>query len=371
MTSQQDTQAIFFSLLRAGLWEQDCQPAPEATEWRAVFGLAGEQSVTGLVAAGLEHMAGSVPKADLHPFLMRVLAMEETNVRMNRFIAELMEQLRAQGIKACLVKGQGIAQCYERPLWRACGDVDLLLDAENYDKAKAFLPTIASKVEKEDSSVKHLAMTIGSWEVELHGTLRGGVSEQMDRMIDEVQVETCSNDQVRIWNNNGTEVPLPTMDNDIIFIFTHFLKHFFKGGIGLRQICDWCRLLWTYRDSIDLKLLARRLDDMGLRSEWKAFAAFAVQDLGMPVEAMPFYDAAPRWKRKARRIRAFILRVGNFGHNRDMSYYRKYPFLVRKTISLGRRLADFATHVLIFPLDSLSFLPRVLINGFRAAMKGV
>ena len=202
-------QAVFFSLLRAGLWEKDCQPAPEATEWRAVFGLAGEQSVTGLVAAGLEHMAGSVPKADLHPFLMRVLALEDTNVQMNRFIAELMEQLRAQGIKACLVKGQGIAQCYARPLWRACGDVDLLLDAENYDKAKAYLTTMASKVEKESPSVKHLAMTIGSWEVELHGMLRGGVSERMDGMIDEVQVETCSNDRVRIWNNNGTEVPLP------------------------------------------------------------------------------------------------------------------------------------------------------------------
>lgn len=371
MPLQQDTHEIFFSLLRAGLWEQDCQPAPEAAEWREVFRLAGEQSVMGLVAAGLEHMTGSVPKADLHPFLMRVLALEETNVRMNRFIADLMERLRAQGIMACLVKGQGIAQCYARPLWRACGDVDLLLDAENYDKAKAFLPTIASKVEKEDPSVKHLAMTIGSWEVELHGTLRGGVSDRMDRMIDKVQNDTCSNGQVRICNNNGTEVPLPTVDNDIIFIFTHSLKHFFRGGIGLRQICDWSRLLWTYRDSIDCELLSRRLDEMGLRSEWKAFAAFAVQDLGIPVDAMPFYDAAPRWKRKARRIRAFILRVGNFGHNRDISYYRKYPFLVRKTISLGRRLADFATHVLIFPLDSLRFLPRVLINGFRAAMKGV
>lgn len=371
MTSLQDTQAVFFSLLRAGLWEQTCSPTTEATEWREVFRLAGEQSVTGLVAAGVEHMSGSVPKAELHPFLMRVLALEGTNVRMNRFIAELMERLRAQGIKACLVKGQGIAQCYARPLWRACGDVDLLLDAENYDKAKAFISEIALKVEKENPSEKHLAMTIGSWEVELHGTLRGGVSERMDRMIDKVQNDTCSNGQVRIWNNNGTEVPLPTVDNDIIFIFTHFLKHFFKGGIGLRQICDWCRLLWTYRDSIDLKLLARRLDEMGLRSEWNAFAAFAVQDLGMPIEAMPFYDASPRWKRKAQRIRAFILRVGNFGHNRDMSYYRKYPFLVRKTISLGRRLADFATHVLIFPLDSLRFLPRVLIYGFGAAMKGI
>ena len=372
MNQQNTNISVFFYLLQAGLWEQDVQLVPdEDTEWRAVFQLADEQSVTGLVAAGLEHVACSVPKADLHPFLMRVLAVEDTNARMNRFIAELMERLRTRGIRAVLVKGQGIAQCYARPLWRACGDVDLMLDAENYEKAKAYLPTFASKVEKEDPRVKHLAMTIDSWEVELHGTLRGGVSKRMEAMIDAVQEETCTRGQVRLWDNDGTEVLLASADNDIIFIFTHFLKHFFKGGIGLRQICDWCRLLWTYRDSIDRALLERRIREMGLRSEWKAFAAFAVEYLAMPAEAMPFYDTAPRWRRKAARIQDFILRVGNFGHNRDSSYYRTKPFLVRKPISLGRRLADFATHVRIFPLDSLRFLLRVLIHGFLAAAKGI
>ena len=371
MTSQQDTQAIFFSLLRAGLWEHACSPAPEATEWRAVFRLAEEQSVTGLVAAGLELLEGSVPKAHLHPFLMRVLALEDTNVRMNRFIGELMERLRAQGIKACLVKGQGIAQCYARPLWRACGDVDLFLDSENYEKAKDWFSSTVHSGESEIPRRKHFACHYENWEVELHGTLRSGLWPRIDDGIDKVQTAVFAQNKFRIWHNGNVEVPLPSPDEDVLFILCHILQHFFKGGIGLRQICDWCRLLWTYRDSIDRALLARRLDEMGLRSEWKAFAAFAVQDLGMPVEAMPFYDAAPRWKRKASRIRDFILRVGNFGHNRDMSYYRKYPFLIRKTISLRRRLADFATHVLIFPLDSLRFLPRVLIHGFGAAMKGI
>lgn len=377
MKPQSNTLAAFFALLSTGLWEKRIRLFPlGSVDWQALYRLAEEQSVTGLLAAGLEQvdektLGLSVPKAEVRPFLMRVLAMEDTNARMNRFIGELFEKLREAGISAVLVKGQGIAQCYARPLWRACGDVDLLLDAENYERAKAFLSGIASKVEQEGTEVKHLAMFFGSWEVELHGTLRGGVSKRMDQMIDKVQEDTCLKGHVRHWNNGGVEIPLPAADNDIIFIFTHFLKHFFKGGIGLRQICDWCRLLWTYRDSIDRALLERRLRKMRLLSEWKAFAAFAVRDLGMPVEALPLYDPAARWARKAARIRAFILRVGNFGHNRDMSYYRKYPFLVRKTISLGRRLADFATHVCIFPLDSLRYLPRVLNNGFRAAIKGV
>ena len=377
MKRQKNTLTAFFSLLSAGLWRKRSHTFPLGqVDWKAVYRLAEEQSVTGLLAAGLEEvdqkmMDLSVPKAEVRPLLVRVLAMEDANARMNRFIGELFGKMREAGISAVLVKGQGIAQCYARPLWRACGDVDLLLDAENYEKAKAYLTTIASKVEKEGISVKHLAMTVDGWKVELHGTLRGGVSNRMDAMIDAVQVETCTKGQVRLWDNNKVAIPLPSANNDIIFIFTHFLKHFFKGGIGLRQICDWCRLLWTYRDSIDRALLERRIREMGLRSEWKAFAALAVQDLGMPAEAMPFYDPAARWKRKATRIRRFILRVGNFGHNRDMSYYRKYPYLVRKTISLGRRLADFFTHVLIFPLDSIRHFFRVLIHGFGAALKGI
>ena len=371
-----DTIETFFSLLRAGLWEKRIPVFPSGdVDWKGIYQLAEEQSVTGLLAAGLEQgdkneAEGSVPKAEARPFLMRVLTLEDTNARMNHFIGKLFEKLRDNGISAVLVKGSGVAQCYARPLWRAVGDVDLLLDATNFEKAKAFLPGFASQVGKEGSPVKQYVMTIGLWKVELHGTLRGGVSKRMDRVIDEVQDDTCTKGQVRIWENGGTEVPLPAPDNDIIFIFTHFLKHFLRIGIGLRQICDWCRLLWTYRDVIDRALLERRIRAMGVRSEWKAFAAFAVEDLGMPVDAMPFYDPAPRWKRKARRIRTFILRVGNFGNNRDASYYETRPFLVRKTISLGRRLADFATHVCIFPLDSLCYLFRVLMKGFGAALKG-
>ena len=34
---------------------------------------------------------------------------------------------------------------------------------------------------------------------------------------------------------------------------------------------------------------------MGLMSEWKAFAAVAVDWLGMPVEAIPLYSSNRKW----------------------------------------------------------------------------
>ena len=90
----------------------------------------------------------------------------------------------------------------------------------------------------------------------------------------------------------------------------------------------------------------------------------------MPVEAMPLYSGEERWARKAERICAFVLEVGNLGHNRDWSYLSKRPYLVLKAISLGRRIADSCRHVRIFPLDSVRYLPRIVLNGVLAAVRG-
>ncbi len=90
----------------------------------------------------------------------------------------------------------------------------------------------------------------------------------------------------------------------------------------------------------------------------------------MPSEAMPMYSPDKKWKRKADKICLFIMEVGNFGHNRDNSYYDKYPFLVRKFYSFGRRCGDLLRHARIFPLDSIRFFPGIVFNGLRSAANG-
>lgn len=113
----------------------------------------------------------------------------------------------------------------------------------------------------------------------------------MDREIKEVQKAVFFHGSVRSWQNGKTQVFLPGVDEDMFFVFTHFLKHFYKeGGVSLRQLCDWCRLLWTYRSSIDVRLLGKRLRSAGLISEWRAFAVVAVEYLGMPLDSILFYS---------------------------------------------------------------------------------
>lgn len=378
----------FFALVKAGLWEDGNADIriDGNTDWNYIYRLAQEQSVQGLVLRGIEELRAkgielNVPKVLLLQWIGDVQIIEQKNQAMNTFINQLIFDLRKSNIYTLIVKGQGIAQCYERPLWRSSGDIDLYLNEGDFQKAKIYFRTLVDKFDPDDDYTRHINMYYGEWVIEIHANQYCSLSPRIDNLLDEVHRDLFYNGNVRSWMNNGNQVFLPSADNDVIIVFTHFLKHFYKGGIGLRQICDWCRLLWTYRDTLDLGLLERRIRKAGLLDEWRAFGAYAVSYLGMPVEAMPLLDGkwkmkegrcviAARLKRKADRINEFIIEVGNFGHNRDTSYYGKYPFLVRKTISAWRRMKDLCRHAMIFPLDSLRFFFGMTISSFKAVSHG-
>lgn len=361
-------QQAFFALVRAGLWETEVRLSQfEKIDFNEVYRLAEEQSVVGLVTAGIEHVVDvKVPQEMVLQFIGTALQLEQQNLAMNVYVAQLIEKLRKKDIYAILVKGQGVAQCYERPLWRASGDVDLLLSDKNYQKAKTLLLPQAEEVELEYSTFKHLGMTMREgYVVELHGALYTRLSKRIDRGIDALQNDVFFNGSVRSWMNGSTQVFLSGANNDAIFVFTHILHHYYVEGIGMRQICDWCRLLWTYREKIDIKALSFRLDTMGLMSEWKALAALAVDWLGMPAEAMPLYSSDKKWSRKASKIIEFVLECGNFGHNRQRSLPNS--FVGGKLTSVWRKMRDFGRHARVFPWDSVKFFFHFLGDGLQLA----
>ena len=367
---------VFFLLVRAGLFgrtEGLEDFAPDGVDWAAVYQLAKEQSVEGLVAEGIEtvraewrktHTTPFVPKEWALRFSSLTLQLEQRNQDMNRFVAKLIYRLQKRDVYALLLKGQGVAQCYNKPLWRKCGDVDLLLRDEDSRKAKDYLLQFASFSKAENEYKKDFALKIAGWLVELHGSLRCGFSSRIDRELDKMFQDTFDGGNVRSWMNGKVEVPLLGKEDEVFYVFVHFLNHFYKSGVGIRQICDWSRLLWTFRDSLDFTALEARLKKMRLMSEWRAFGMFAVEYLGLPVEAVPFCCEGKKWKRKAGQILGFVLKTGNMGHNRRGKVKAK-SFLSRKMKSSGQRFCDLAHHFTIFPMDTLRFFPAIFLNGLH------
>ena len=346
----------------------------QSLDWGEVYHLAQEQAVQGLVLQGIEavheswlkvHGSSLISQMLLLQWIGEVQIIEQRNKEMNAFVAELIEKLRKADIYALLVKGQGVAQCYEKPLWRCSGDIDLLLSNDNYQKAKSALIPIASEVADEDETAMHQALVINGFDVELHGKMPFSLSMRVEDGIDDVLDDLLCRGNVRSWDCNGTQVFLPSPDNDVILVFTHFLHHFFIEGVGLRQICDWCRLLYTYKDSLNYELLELRIRKMGLMSEWKAFYNLASRYLGMPDldSELTIHDS--RFDKKADRIMELVLESGNFGHNKDLSYRARYSGLTYKIVAAWRRLKDFASLIPVFPLDAPKFYVTYILGKVK------
>lgn len=336
----------FLELVRAGLWGKEARLEQyEEIDFEEIYSLAGEQSVVGLVTAGFENIQDvRAPQEIVLQCIGETLQLEQTNKAMNQFIEKLVGEMLEADINTLLVKGQGIAQCYEKPLWRSSGDVDLLLSDSNYNKAKEYLLPLSSDNKPDERYSKHLGMNIDQWYVEIHGTLRTGLSGRIDKVVDDVQKDVFYGGNVRSWMNGKTTVFLPSPDNDVFFVFTHFIKHFYKEGMNLRQICDWIRLLWTYKDSLIHELLEKRVRKAGLLSEWKAFAALAVEFLGMPKDTMPLYDV--RGKKQAEQILKHILKGEPYSKVRD-------------TWAIAK----------IFPWHTIKFAPAIFFNVNRLKIK--
>lgn len=362
------TTEAFLALVRGGLWEKDVDLSPfREADWSEVLILAREQAVDGLVYAGLENLKkGGLSGEGYDLFRARVDSIREKSEAMNEMAGWLVGRLREEGVFAVLVKGQGIAQCYERPLLRSAGDIDLLLPPASYGKARKVLEPFAQECHGDRGlAAMHTDMKISNWTVELHGTVHCGLSRKSDRMLDTLRDSMSEGCNVRIWHNPEGDVFLPSPDFDIIIIFSHILQHFFKNGIGLRQICDLCRLLWTYRDEIDRDALGERLRAMGFTAEWKVFAALIVESLGMPAEAMPLYDGSPSVSRKAQKVLGFIFKVGNFNRKRTKGH-GKLGYFSRKLRSITMRLGDTIFLTGIFPKDAFRFFASTTVHGLEA-----
>lgn len=205
--------------------------------------------------------------------------------------------------------------------------------------------------------------------VELHGNLYSSLSYRVERELDAIYSDSFYKANVSSLEIGGTYVFKLGNENNIIYVFTHILQHYFHGGIGLRQICDWCRLLWTVKGEINVSSLKERLCKMGLLSEWRAFAYFAVSELGMEETAMLLYEENSRWKHLSDKIKAYLMTSGNFGH-RDLSYVKELSYVSRKIRSMKSVVSETILHIGTFPADSVRFFLYYLWIRTFALLRG-
>ena len=365
----------FFALIRSGLWGGKAASSPfdGGADWEALLRLASMQSLTGIFADG----AGTLPRELMPPaetarrLFVTVESIRRANRRLDTVLAELEAGLRREGIEGILLKGQGVARAYLHPELRMCGDIDLYPGkGDAYLRCCEIVRSLGESEGREDESEKHFHFNRRGCSIEIHSHVMLAadpfVNRRLQRWTDEMLDDPSKLRHVEI---NGVEVNLPPVDFDAVFILQHIANHLLKGGIGLRQLCDWSRYLHVHAAEIDRARLGNNLRTLRLMNCWQLFGWLAVNRLGLPEAEMPFYS--PRHEKRALRCLRIILRKGNFGHydkaarrNLDINY------ILRKMQTCRIVIGQHAELLRVIPAEVLRHLPWYLLDGIKRLFKG-
>lgn len=365
----------FFALIRSGLWGGKAASSPfdGGADWEALLRLASMQSLTGIFADG----AGTLPRELMPPaetarrLFVTVESIRRANRRLDAVLAELEAGLRREGIEGILLKGQGVARAYLHPELRMCGDIDLYPGkGDAYLRCCEIVRSLGESEGREDESEKHFHFNRRGCSIEIHSHVMLAadpfVNRRLQRWTDEMLDDPSKLRHVEI---NGVEVNLPPVDFDAVFILQHIANHLLKGGIGLRQLCDWSRYLHVHAAEIDRARLGNNLRTLRLMNCWQLFGWLAVNRLGLPEAEMPFYS--PRHEKRALRCLRIILRKGNFGQY-DKAARRNLDinFILRKMQTCRIVIGQHAELLRVIPAEVLRHLPWYLLDGIKRLFTG-
>ena len=301
--------------------------------WQRLYGFASKQALLGLCFQGIERLGKEYPEELKQNPIDRNLLMtwmgaaqqiRRQNVKVNVVAGKLYSMLREDGLRCCILKGQGNALMYPNPYSRNPGDIDVWIDASR----ERIMEYAQKKFELEDDiRLQHIETSLDGVPVELHffpcsmnNPLYHARLQKWFKRNADLQ---CSN-VVSLPDGIG-EIAIPTAAFNVVYQLTHLYHHFFDEGIGMRQIVDYYFVvisdeLLVISDKllvISDKLLVirdtlqRELKYLGL---WKFAGAVMYvlhEVLGLSEEKM----IAPMDEKRGKLLLAEILNGGNFGRH--------------------------------------------------------
>lgn len=317
------TSAIFLFLNYCLGKKVDMSMVVAEIDWRQLYTFASRQALLGFCFDGIEKLTKEFSEELKQNPMGRDLLMtwmgaaqqiRRQNMKVNVVASKLFSMLREDGMRCCILKGQGNALMYPNPYSRTPGDIDVWVNAsrENITEyAKTHFEI------GDDIRFHHLETSFDGVPVELHffpcimnNPIYNARLQKWFKRNADLQ---CSN-VVSLPDGIG-EIAIPTTAFNVIYQLTHLYHHFFDEGIGMRQIIDYYYVvnndeLLAIKDTLQKELKHLRL--------WKfARAVMYVlhEVLGLPEEKM----IAPMDEKRGKLLLAEILKGGNFGQ-----YFTKY-----------------------------------------------
>ena len=250
-----DIHNLFTELIRVAIGNQAClSRVPSAEEWQTLYAFAEKQTLVGVCFAGIQKL----PKEQYPPkaLLLRWFAIAEQIKQRNRLVnaraCELQKLLENDGLRACVLKGQGVAGLYgfndngndddndngnlnvndKLGTYRQSGDIDVWVDGErddtirymrgHYKCGRAVIHHIDVEVFDDVSVEVHFVPSF-AYSLPRYRAYRRFFNEYKDECFVPSGLGFC----------------VPSLGFNVVYLLMHIFRHVFHEGIGLRQLMDY------------------------------------------------------------------------------------------------------------------------------------
>ena len=292
--------------------------------WLNLYSFASKQAILGLCFDGISRLGQEYPDELKKNPIGRDLLMtwmgttqqiRRQNMKVNTVASKLYSMIREDGLRCCILKGQGNALMYPNPYSRNPGDIDVWVNA-----SREQITEYAQKHFEigDDIRFHHLETSFDGVPVELHffpGIMNNPIyNASLQKWFKRNADLQCSH-IVGLPDGAG-DIAIPTSPFNVVYQLCHLYHHFFDEGIGMRQIIDYYYvmisdyLLVINDESLGIRdTLQRELKHLGL---WKFAGAVMYvlhEALGLSEEKM----IVPMDEKRGKLLLSEIMDGGNFG----------------------------------------------------------
>ena len=317
---------LFFELIQVSTGKLDalsCEPS--TAEWNALYGMAVKQAVAGVCFYGIQRL----PKEQQPPkgLLLQWFALAEQIKQRNRLVnaraCELQKLLEDDGLRACVLKGQGVARLYnfngnvnlnlndKLGAYRQSGDIDVWVDGERDDTIRH----MKAHYKCGRAVIHHIDVEVfDDVPVEVHFVPSYSYSlpryRAYRRFFNEYK-EEC-------FVPSGLGFCVPSLGFNVVYMLLHIFRHVFHEGIGLRQLMDYYFVLRNVNVNLNLNLNDNHKRNANAHKVLKEMGLLRFAAAVMYVEREVFglqkeYMLCEPDEKAGQYLLDEIMRAGNFG----------------------------------------------------------
>lgn len=209
-------------------------------DWEHILAYGIKQKVLPLLYYGIRNTGLAIPQ----PYASRFLAATAKFAMQSDEQLKELQTVRAafdsRNIRYIVLKGAELKQYYPKPELRPMGDVDILVDMTRYEEIRAIMQELGYTQGPE--SDHELIWTKGSCMIELHKRLIPSYNRDYYPYFGEGWARACPvSEQANVYRFSP--------EDNFIFLFTHFAKHYRDAGIGVLHLVD----LYVFRNTYPLE----------------------------------------------------------------------------------------------------------------------